>query len=434
MNIALCRAKNDPIRVDQLSCRPTMKTASISIDMVKYANQRGDMSEERIANTNPSPTPDTVVGDSWFSSMDLCEHIDTNYIGVIKTNHSRYCKAFLLKTMKPWPGGSHLLLKTVLNEGRRDEKVVYALGYKYCKSKVLFFIFTEGAGHTECKPEYAYEATWKDDNLNTLTRKIARPHVCDLYFRNCNAIDVANQSRQSELALEKHWITQCGFFRVVTTLFGMTVIDAWRGYVWHCGAQHRHKKIQMLDFVDLLCKDMLDNGYSRVRMDNTTTTYSICPPVKMRTPVAGGLLNNLAPGDGVGDDAGEFLAVEFQEEESPSSQMSDLTQMTLFPEPFARGATSVARAPVTHKLMATTKMESYGYDVTPVGTNIAKRTKGERTVRRKCHVCKKKTCYYCMTCFTDLGVPKWTCSNESCFGTHCTAYQRLERNPNIAGA
>jgi len=131
------------------------------------------------------------------------------------------------------------------------------------------------------------------------------------------------------------------------------------------GPNHRHKKIQMLDFVD-----------------------SICPPVKMRTPVAGGMLNNLACG--VGDDAGESLAVEFLEEESPSSQMSDLTQMTLFPEAFARGATSVARVPVTHKLMAMTKMEVYWYEVTSVGTNIAKRTKGGRTVRRKCHVCKGK--------------------------------------------
>jgi len=78
--------------------------------------------------------------------------------------------------------------------------------------------------------------------------------------------------------------------------------------------------------------------------------------------------------------------------------MSDLTQMTLFPEAFARGATTVARVPVTHKLMAMTKMESYWYEVTPVGTNIAKRTtKGGRTVRRKCHGCKRKTCYYCMT-------------------------------------
>ena len=159
MNISLCRAKNDPIRVDQLSNRPTMKAASISIDIVKDANQRGDMSDERVTNTNPSHTPDIVLGDSWFSSMDLCEHLDTHYIGVIKTNHSHYCKEFLQKTMKAWPRGSHLLLKTVLNEGRRGKKVVYALGYKYSKSKVLFFIFTEGAGHTECKPEYAYDAT-----------------------------------------------------------------------------------------------------------------------------------------------------------------------------------------------------------------------------------------------------------------------------------
>jgi len=59
---------------------------------------------------------------------------------------------------------------------------------------VLFFIFTEGAGHTEYKKEYAYEAKWKDENLNTLlsTRMIDQPHVCHLYFFNCNAVDVLN--------------------------------------------------------------------------------------------------------------------------------------------------------------------------------------------------------------------------------------------------
>jgi len=64
-----------------------------------------------------------------------------------------------------------------LNKGRRNEKVIYALGYKYCKSKVLQFIFDEGAGHTECRAWYAYEAKWKDEDLNTLSRKIDRPRV-----------------------------------------------------------------------------------------------------------------------------------------------------------------------------------------------------------------------------------------------------------------
>lgn len=194
--------------------------------------------------------------------------------------------------------------------------------------------------------------------------------------------------------------------------------------------------MQVLDFVNLLCRDMLENEYSNERVDTSTATYSICPPLKMRTPVAGGLLNttNCHGGDGHVDDAGESLAAEFGEE-SPCSQMSELTQTTLFPEPVVRGATSAARKLVQHRLMVTSKMESYWYDVSPVGSNIVKRSKGERKVRRKCNVCKKKTCYYCMTCFTDLGVQKWTCSNAegSCFGAHCAANERFERNPKFVG-
>ena len=101
----------------------------------------------------------------------------SHYISVVKTNHSRYPKQFLQSKMKTWPASSHLLLRTALNKGRRNEKVIYALGYKYCKSKVLQFIFDEGAGHTECRAWYAYEAKWKDEDLNTLSRKIDCPRV-----------------------------------------------------------------------------------------------------------------------------------------------------------------------------------------------------------------------------------------------------------------
>jgi len=68
-----------------------------------------------------------------------------------------------------------------LKKGRRKEKVIFAFVYNYCKSQVLHFIFTEGAGHTECRQEYLYETKWKDENLNTLT----------------NMIDVLNQSCQT---------------------------------------------------------------------------------------------------------------------------------------------------------------------------------------------------------------------------------------------
>jgi len=128
--------------------------------------------------------------------------------------------------MKDGPSGSYLTLKTKVNIGTLKERTVFAMGYKYCCSKVILFLFNEGAGHTICKPEYAYEAKWKDENLNTRVRKVDRPHVAYLYCSKPNTIDLLNQARQFELRLEKHWITHDGFFRIVTTLFGVCIGDA----------------------------------------------------------------------------------------------------------------------------------------------------------------------------------------------------------------
>ena len=195
------------------------------------------MTEKELNGTNLNATPELILGDSWFSSVDFCEHIESNYIGVVKTNHSRYSKEFLMNTMKPWPAGSHLLLRTVLNEGRRNEKVIFALGYKYNKSKVLCFIFTEGAGHTDCKDENMYEAKWKDEKLNQLTRNICHPQVCHTYFAGSNIIDVLNQNHLYDITLEKHWVTQDGNFRIMTTLFAVNIGDDFKAYVWHSPSQ-----------------------------------------------------------------------------------------------------------------------------------------------------------------------------------------------------
>ena len=70
---------------------------------------------------------------------------------MIKTSHRRYPKKWLEETMSDWPGGSHIVLETVC-----DEVPLLAVGYKYNKRKVLCFIATKGAGHTE--PGVSYEA------------------------------------------------------------------------------------------------------------------------------------------------------------------------------------------------------------------------------------------------------------------------------------
>ena len=426
----LCRSKADPIQIDRLANRPTMKTASTSIDIVEGANNRInriEMTEKELDATNKNATRELILGDSWFSSVDLVEHIAANYIGVVKTNHSRYPKDFIMNTMKPWPAGSHLVLRTVLNEGRRNERTIFALGYKYSKSKVLCFIFTEGAGHTECKDENSYEAKWKDEKLNQLTRKIRRPQVCHAYFTGSNIIDVLNQNRQYDLALEKHWVTQDGNFRIMTTLFGVTVVDAFKAYVWHCGQNHRHKKMPLLNFTDMMCKDMLENGYSSNIEYTSGTTYSISPP----SCTQGGLLNgygsidvveNASATGGVGittgDDGGSPPFV-------GNSQLSDLT---MSPSQFGLVC--------PHILVKTKDMETYGYSggraVVAEGTN---RKISERTMRRKCSICQKKTSFYCKTCKEKTGLKKWICPGTyTCFELHCAVVHNCDRFGNTVSA
>ena len=131
------------------------KTAACCCRMAK-----GTVSDEE---QDGRGTVDTYLGDSWFASVDTVVELKTrfnaNFIGVIKTNHSRFPKKWLEETMKEWPPGSHVVL-----ESRHNDVDVYACGYKYNKRKVCCFVFSKGAGHTEAGQ--CYEAKWKDINGN----------------------------------------------------------------------------------------------------------------------------------------------------------------------------------------------------------------------------------------------------------------------------
>ena len=157
--------------------------------------------------------------------------------------------------MKDYQSGSHLVLETTTKE----EIELLAIGYKYNMRKVMFFIATKGSGHTE--PGVPYQAKWKDSNKNTRIRKVARPQIVSKYFLKSNSIDLHNQSRQCDLRLEKCWISHCGFFRILTTIFGICVTDCWHAYKYHCAhsSTYHHHGIRIVDFAGILAKDCLNN-------------------------------------------------------------------------------------------------------------------------------------------------------------------------------
>ena len=74
--------------------------------------------------------------------------------------------------------------------------------------------------------------------------------------------------QQAELTLEKCWVTKCGYFRIIITLFGMTVTDCWKAYRFHLSHKSRHKSIPMKHFASMLTKDMLTNTFPNTRSED----------------------------------------------------------------------------------------------------------------------------------------------------------------------
>ena len=144
------------------------------------------------------------------------------YCGPVKTSHKGFFLATLEKLMKDWPGGSYLILKSTPRF--LDERLLLAIGYKYHSRKVLGFIATEGYGST--KPGDPYLSRFPDIYSNVSVCHVVCPHLIGRYFNACNQIYNHNRMPQSDLSLEKYWVTQSGYFRLATTMaLGMGITD-----------------------------------------------------------------------------------------------------------------------------------------------------------------------------------------------------------------
>ena len=86
------------------------------------------------------------------------------------------------------------------------DRPLIAIGYKYKTRKVLSFIITYNVGST--KTGIPYLSKYPDQFTNFAVRPVDRPLVMSKKSA-VNEVDSHNKSRQSDLALEKWWVTQC---------------------------------------------------------------------------------------------------------------------------------------------------------------------------------------------------------------------------------
>ena len=233
-------------------------TTSCSVRMALATKNCGQREDPNIR--------DLFYGDSWFASFKtakaISEECDSEFVGIVKTAHKGYPKAYIEAKMKDWPPGTHLVLECI-----RTIRKYYAIGYKYSKRKILCFITTEKAGHT--LPGDSYCAKWVDGNNNVSFRYVDRPHIISQFFKHSNQIDKHNHARQSELAIEENVVTVCGYFRLYCTYLGITVTDAWKLYRHNLGERNGYKNISIKQFANILCKQLLHNSFSDITREDT---------------------------------------------------------------------------------------------------------------------------------------------------------------------
>lgn len=200
---------------------------------------------------------DTLLVDSWFTSWKAADAINNersnngafglecHLIGVLKTNHQRFPKKFLEETMKDWPAGTHLVLRSNFSN-----KNILAIGYKYKNTGVICFVATVGADlTTDGDP---YRSKYLSENGNYKTRNVYRPHVCSNFYNAANKIDIHNQIRQGFLLLEEHWKTNDGFFRIITTIIGVTTTDSWLVSNFSFSSGNIYASLQAREFTNCL--------------------------------------------------------------------------------------------------------------------------------------------------------------------------------------
>jgi len=79
----------------------------------------------------------------------------------------------------------------VLEGTTRDEVKLVAIGYRYSRKTILFFVLTENAGRTDAGTPY--EMKYTDSYGNVCVRSVDQPDIISKFFQSSNIIDTHNQ-------------------------------------------------------------------------------------------------------------------------------------------------------------------------------------------------------------------------------------------------
>jgi hypothetical protein len=201
------------------------------------------------------PTGGWVGGDAWFgsvvSSVEVFKRLGVHSTWVIKNNHHFYPKQCLERVLRACHG-SRIVGKWVVFSTTIAEVPLIAVAYAWSQNSIAFVLSTCG---TTCAAEAMYKSSFEDEFGHCTYKELPRPCLVEFLFEYLSLVDEHNRQRQSILGLERCWPTKCCWFRLLTTVVGMCVVDTHRLYRNH--NYEVYGKMDVREFADNLCKNLV---------------------------------------------------------------------------------------------------------------------------------------------------------------------------------
>ena len=149
-----------------------------------------------------------------------------------------------------------------------------AIGFRYNAQKVLNFIVTDNTG--SIKTGIPYLSKYPDQFTNVAILHVAHQLVMSKLVSAVNQDYSHNKSRQSDLALEKWWVTQCGWLQLCTTVvMVMTIDNCWKLFRYGVKRYHYEKLIGIREFLERLAQDCFNNNFSSDRGNQAKIIYPL---------------------------------------------------------------------------------------------------------------------------------------------------------------
>ena len=165
-----------------------------------------------------------VGGDAWFgsvgTSIEVIKKFNVHSTWIIKNNTYLYPMQALhsiLHARFPKPVGHWVVLKSMVQGVQ-----LLACAYAWSHSRISYFMTTTGNTNPS---KQTYRRQFEDEFGCVNFKDIPRPVFADMLYDFLPLIDEHNKQRQSILNLEKSWPTRNVWFRLLTTIVGMSVVD-----------------------------------------------------------------------------------------------------------------------------------------------------------------------------------------------------------------